>query len=81
MNDRQINLLGKVLLAIAAFSFLLSALCLMGGVLGLLGVLGDVGPAENQQMGQQLFLYAVYPLGVGLLVLGVGLFVRRSSHK
>jgi hypothetical protein len=81
MNDRQRKLLGKVLIAIAVVSIMLSAPCLLGGVLALSGVLADVGPAENQQMGQKLFLYAAYPLGFGLLALVAGLLVRRSRPK
>ena len=81
MNDQQRKLWGKVLLAIAAVFFLLSTPCLLGGVLGLLGVLADVGTAENQQMGYQILRMALYPLGLGLLVLVVGLLVLRSRRK
>ena len=81
MNDKQRKLWGMVLLAIAAVFFLLSTPCLLGGVLGLLGVLADVGTAENRQMGHQILRMALYPLGLGLLVLVVGLLVLRSRRK
>ena len=81
MNDRQSNLGGKILIAIAAVSFLLSTPCLLGGVLGTNGVLADVGTTENRQMGQQLFRMAAYPLGVSLLALTAGLLVLRSRPK
>lgn len=81
MNDQQSKLSGKVLIAIAAGFFLLSTPCLFGGVLGLNGVLADVGPAENRQIGYQAFLIATVPLGIGLLVLVAGLFFLRSRPK
>ncbi len=81
MNDQQRRLWGKILLAIGAVFFLLSTPCLLGGMLGLLGVLADVGTVENQQMGQQLLRMALYPLGLGLLTLVVGLLVLRSRAK
>jgi cytochrome c biogenesis protein CcdA len=81
MNDQQRKLWGKVLLAIGAVFFLLSTPCLLGGVLGLLGVLADAGPTENQQMGHQILRMALYPMGLGLLVLAAGLLVLRSRPK
>ena len=81
MNDQKRRLWGKVLLAIAAVFFLLSTPCLLGGVLGLLGFLADVGTTENQQMGRQILRMALYPLGLGLLTLVVGLLVLRARAK
>jgi hypothetical protein len=81
MNARNHRIWGKVLLAISAALFMLSTPCLFGGVLGLLGVLADVGPTENRQMGQQFFRYAAYPLGVGVIVLSASLLVLRSRPK
>ncbi len=81
MNDRQSNLGGKILIAIAVVSFVLSTPCLLGGVLAMQGVLADVGPTENRQMGQQLFIYAAYPLGFGLLALVAGVLTLRARPK
>jgi cytochrome c biogenesis protein CcdA len=81
MNDQQRKLWGKVLLAIGAVFLLLSTPCLLGGALGLLGVLADAGPTENQPMGHQILRMALYPMGLGLLTLVAGLLVLRSRPK
>lgn len=81
MNHRQHHRLSKTLLLTAAGCFLLSAPCLLGAVLAHLGVLADVGPAENQQMSRQALRLSVYPLGVGVLLLLAWLVVRRSTPK
>jgi cytochrome c biogenesis protein CcdA len=81
MNDQKRKLWGKVLLAVAALFFLLSTPCLLGGMLGLVGILADVSTTENQQMGHQILRMALYPLGLGLLTLVVGLLVLRSRPK
>lgn len=78
MSDRWRNILGMVLLVIAGVLFALSVLCVFGGVLALLGVLADVGPEENQRIGRQAFVLALYPLGVGVLILVAGVLVRRA---
>lgn len=77
MSDRWRNILGVVLFVIAGVFFALSVLCVLGGVLAMLGVLADVGPEENQKMGQEAFVLALYPLGVGVLILVAGVWVRR----
>jgi cytochrome c biogenesis protein CcdA len=81
MNDQQRTVWGKVLITTAAGCLLLSTPCLLGAVLAHLGVLADVGPTENQQMGQQILRMAVYPLGVGVLLLVAWLVVRRRAPK
>lgn len=81
MNDRHHARWGIALLAVAAGLLLLSAPCLLGGALGMVGVLADVSGPENQQMGRQLLRMSVYPLGAGLLVLAVGILVLRSRPK
>jgi hypothetical protein len=77
MSDRWRNILGVVLFVIAGVFFALSVLCVFGGVLAMLGVLADVGPEENQKMGREAFVLALYPLGVGVLFLVAGMLVRR----
>jgi len=81
MNDRKGTSWGKVLIAVAATFFVLSTPCLLGGVLGLLGVVADAGQAENRQIGLQAFRISLYPLGAGLLFLVAGLLVLRSRKK
>lgn len=81
MNDRTRKLGGTVLIALAAILFVVSAPCLLGGVLGLAGVLADVSYPENYQMGRQALGIAAYPLGGGLLALLAGILVRRSRPK
>ena len=80
-NDRQGNLWGNVLIWIAVGSLMLSMPCVFGGLLGLLGILADVGPAENRQMGLQSLRLAVLPLGLSGVVLVIALVVRRSRPK
>ncbi|MDX2147431.1 MAG: hypothetical protein SFZ23_07895 [Planctomycetota bacterium] len=81
MNDRHKKRAGQVLVAIAAGLFLLSTPCLFGGVLGVLGILADVGPKENQQIGHQAFRIAMYPLGIGMVMLLAGLLLLRSREE
>ncbi len=45
------------------------------------GVLADVSPTENRQIGQQSFRMAACPLGFGLLALLAGLLLLRASPK
>jgi hypothetical protein len=69
-----------VLLCAAGACFLLAAPCVFLGVLGLLGVVADVSPAENRQFGMQFLRLATIPLGVGAVILLVALAIRRSKQ-
>lgn len=81
MNSRQRTLVGKALIAGAAVLFVLATPCLFGSVLGLLGILADVGPTENQQMVSRALRIGAYPLGLGLFLLLAGVIVLRSRPK
>lgn len=61
---------------------LLSMPCLLLGVLGLIGVVADVGVAENRSIGFGFLRLAIIPLSVGGVVLVIGLLARRgrTSH-
>ncbi len=80
-NDRRGKLWGTALMWIAAGLFALSMPCVFGGVLGLLGVLADVGPEENRQIGVQSLRLAAIPMGLSVAALVVALVVRRSRAK
>ncbi len=80
-NNKQGGLWRNALLWVAAAFFLLSMPCIFFGLLGLVGALADVGPAENRQMGLQLFQMAAIPLGLSGLVLIAAIVVRRYRPK
>jgi len=70
----------KVLLWVSAGFFLLSMPCLFLGVLGLFGIVADVGPQENRDIGFGFLRVALVPLGIATLLLVVALTARRSKR-
>ena len=80
MTPARIVSLGAGIVGLALVGLALLPIGL--GILGFLGVLADVGPAENRQMGLQLMAFGLVPLlgGAVLLVAGsVGFFLLRSK--
>ena len=74
----------KILMAcigglVTAFGFL----CLGISMLGLLGVLADVGPGENFRMGQSVLVFSIpfFASGVMLLIGALHLHLRQSSNR
>ena len=83
MKSSRLLFIAQCLLVILAIGFLVPAvLFFMGGILGLGGILADVGPSQNRQMGLQA-------MGLSLLcfVLAAGAFFpaailyRNSTRK
>jgi hypothetical protein len=58
---------------------LLSSPCIFFGVLGNLGVLADVSPAENRDFGMGFLRLALIPLGSGVVCLLVAALLRRRG--
>lgn len=69
--------LSFILLALGAISMLISLPLLGFAVLGFLGVLADVGVAENREMGMQLVLMGLPPLIGGVVFCAIGLLVLK----
>jgi hypothetical protein len=67
------------LLCIAGACFVLSAPCVFLGGLGLLGVVADVGVAENREFGWRFLRLALIPMGLGLIILLIALSLRRPK--
>ncbi|MDX1964604.1 MAG: hypothetical protein SFX18_15745 [Pirellulales bacterium] len=75
------RLLTFVVLAVGLLCVLIS-LFLMGlSALGYLGVLADVGPAENEKMGKQLLSLGIPPLIGGLVLCGLGLLASAWNRR
>lgn len=79
MNDPQRKLWVKVLFAAAGVCVLAASPCLLGSVLGYMGILADVGTQENQQIGSQALRMAAWPLGLGVLALVAALLLRSRK--
>lgn len=86
VGGRTARVLAFIVLAIGLLGVLISLLILGLAALGHLGVLADVGPAENRNMGTQLLSLGLAPLigGVVLCVLGLLAFAwnrRRTTAE
>jgi hypothetical protein len=79
LSDQQLSLGNKLVLGGAIGCILLASPCFGFGVLGLLGVLADVGSAENRAMGMQLLQMAAIPAGVGGVLMAVFFIQRRMK--
>ncbi|MCA9312619.1 MAG: hypothetical protein KDA21_15500 [Phycisphaerales bacterium] len=67
------------LFAVAAACFLLTLPCAGLGVLGLLGVVADVGTDENHQIGLGFLKLALIPLSLAIITLLAALWLGRSK--
>lgn len=70
-----------VLMAICVVCFLFALPCIGFGVLGLLGVLADVGGEENHRIGVQSLWLSLIPVSLGViaLILAVVSWMRGTS--
>lgn len=71
----------RVLVWIAFGCFVLASPCALMGVLGLLGIVADVSPAENREIGVGSLLIAAVPAGLGVVILGVVGWRRRRIRS
>ena len=83
MKSARLLFIAQLLLVIVSIGFMVAAVLLfLGGLLGLGGILADVGPLENRRMGLQmrgLSLLGCVP-AAGAFVLAVVLY-RISRRK
>lgn len=70
-----------VLLWAALVSLVVSLPCVFLGILGLVGIVADVSPAENRQFGWQFLRLALIPGVLGVVTLMVALLFRRGSRR
>ncbi|MFG0305515.1 MAG: hypothetical protein ACF8Q5_04800 [Phycisphaerales bacterium JB040] len=70
--------LTKALVWAGVVFLVLSLACVFFGVLGLLGVVADVGPHENRVYGWRLLRYALIPLTLAGIAFAIALATRRS---
>lgn len=75
------RILGYLLLALGVFGILISLPLLGFAALAFLGILADVGPAENRDMSIQLLSLGLPPLICGLMVCVLGLLVLARNHR
>lgn len=73
-DSRRKRVCGYVLLGIAVVALLAAMPCIGMGLLGLLGVLADVGQDENRRIGVQSLRISMIPTGISIVAL-VGAFV------
>lgn len=75
------RILRFMLLALGVIGILISVPLLGFAALGFLGVLADVGPAENRQMGVQLLTLGLPPLICGVVLCVLGLVALARNHR
>ena len=68
-----------MLLWIALACFVLASPCVLMGVLGLLGIVADVSPAENREIGVGSLLISSIPAELGVVLLAVVWWRRRAK--
>lgn len=78
---KKIQILKKSLFWFSLVCFLASTPCMFFGLLGLLGVVADVGDAENRKIGLGFLGYSLIPLGIGVVALCVSLAIRKPDAK
>lgn len=67
------------LISVSIGCLALSMPCALLGVLGLFGIVADVSPAENRQIGLQFLVVALIPIGLGVITLIAGLLMGHSK--
>ena len=83
MKTSRLRLMAQYLLLILALGSLIPAvLFFLGGILGLVGILADVGPAENRQFGlQAMGLSLLFFVLAGGAFLPAAILYRNSTGK
>jgi hypothetical protein len=76
-----VRILGFMLLALGVFGILISLPLLGFAALGFLGILADVGPSENREMGLQLLSLGLLPLICGVVLCVLGLVAFARNHR
>jgi hypothetical protein len=76
-----VRILGFMLLALGVIGILISLPFLGFAALGSLGILADVGPTENREMGTQSFSLGLPPLIGGVVLCVLGLLALSRSHR
>lgn len=66
---------------LAALSLLFTLLVLCFALLGFLGILADVGPAENTSFGVKLSLFAIVPAAATLILIFAGVLLLLWHRK
>lgn len=82
MMSRNIKLaLCITLFVLMALSLGFALLMSLAAVLASLGILADVGYAENRAMAREAFTYAMIAYGVGLVLLAGALLALRAVRR
>ncbi len=68
-------------LVLGVFGILISLPFFGIAALGCLGILADIGPNENLQIGIQAFLSGLFPLICGLVLFAYGLLGRSRKNR
>ena len=83
MKSSRLLFIAQFLLVILSIGYMVPAvLFFLGGLLGLGGILADVGPSENRQMGFQMMglsLLCLVPAAGGFILAAV--LYRISTRK
>jgi len=75
-----VRILRFILLALGVISIFISLLLLGFAALGFLGILADVGPTENREMGIQSLFLGLPALIGGVVLCALG-FLARAWEK
>ncbi len=74
------RILRYMLLALGMIGVLISLPLLGFAALGFLGILADVGPNENRELGIQLLIFGLPALIGGVVLCAFGLRAHASRH-
>lgn len=72
--------LKTISLALGMISLLISLLPLGFAALGFLGILADIGPAENREIGVHLLDWGLPPFIGGVVLCAFGLLAHVTNH-
>ncbi len=75
------RILRYILLAFGVIGVLISLPLLGFAALGFLGILADVGPIENRELGIQLLIFGLPTFIGGVMLCAFGLRANTSRHR